>query len=156
MKTSHMASVFDDLVSAGRQGCEFGPVEFLFQHVKDIIVDLVGAAHRCQSAAFRDGGVAALLVEPADLPRVFSVSGDFALGGVDVAQDTGGFVLVAGEFGKRRIDQRDAGSGEVAIPNFLENCRKTIATSSSVSMLSKNAIELPNARLRRRLFLPLN
>ncbi|MBY5704685.1 hypothetical protein HFO38_18515 [Rhizobium leguminosarum] len=43
-----------DLVSAGLQSCEFGPVEFLFQHVKDIIVNLVGAAHRRQSAAFRD------------------------------------------------------------------------------------------------------
>ncbi|MBY5810063.1 MULTISPECIES: hypothetical protein [Rhizobium] len=48
IKTSQRASALDDLVSAGLQSCEFGPVEFLFQHVKDIIVNLVGAAHRRQ------------------------------------------------------------------------------------------------------------
>ncbi|MBY5535017.1 hypothetical protein HFO42_12985 [Rhizobium leguminosarum] len=38
IKTSQRASALDDLVSAGLQSGEFGPVEFLFQHVKDIIV----------------------------------------------------------------------------------------------------------------------
>ncbi|MFW8644516.1 hypothetical protein ACOJBO_26965 [Rhizobium beringeri] len=37
IKTSQGASALDDFVSAGRQGGEFGPVELLFQHVKDII-----------------------------------------------------------------------------------------------------------------------
>ncbi|AUW44158.1 hypothetical protein CUJ84_Chr003827 [Rhizobium leguminosarum] len=46
IKTLPGASALDDLVSAGWESGEFGPVEPLFQNMKDIIVDLVGARER--------------------------------------------------------------------------------------------------------------